>query len=196
MRKKIPGILGLLSRSSKEGRRAIKVIIDLVAISAQITGFVVWPLLENRPTLWMIPVAAILTSCAWWENYVCIHSPIGIVRAMGRVKEDLRKTRYFTCIFLSLWKILLFFCSLIGILWFQGEYPMNLFHLFGDAFGPHKILVEEVTSPLGVSLPDVIGDSQVKCHVLSILLFCYSFSAEFPIIFFFVSFSRLATPLK
>lgn len=158
----IPGILGLLSRSSKEGRRAIKVIIDLLAISAQITGFVVWPLLENRPILWMVPVAAIMTSCAWWENYVCIHSPIGFVRAMGRAKEDLKTTRYFNCIFFSLWKILLFFCSVFVILWLQGEYPMNLFHLFGDAFGPHKIIIEEVASTLSVNLPDIIATSQVR----------------------------------
>lgn len=156
------GILGLLSRSSKEGRRAIKVIIDLLAISAQITGFVVWPLLENRPILYMVPVAAIMTSCAWWENYVCIHSPIGFVRAMGRAKEDLKTTRYFNCIFFSVWKIVLFFCSLFIILWLQGEYPMNLFHLFGDAFGPHKIIIEEVVSPLNINLPDIIATSQVK----------------------------------
>lgn len=162
--------MGLLSRTSKEGQRAIKVIIDLVAISAQITGFVVWPLLENRPNLWMIPIAAVLTSCGWWENYVCIHSPIGFVRALGRCKEDMRKTRYFSYIFLSLWKILLFFCSLIGILWFKDEYPMNLFHLFGDAFGPHKITIQEV-----------IDDSQVPflIHVLvSFVVLIYGFSSQ------------------
>lgn len=158
-----PGILGLLSRSSKEGRRAIKVIIDLLAISAQITGFVVWPLLENRPILWMVPIAAIMTSCAWWENYVCIHSPIGFVRAMGRAKEDLRTTRYFNCIFFSLWKIVLFFCSLFVILWLQGEYPMNLFHLFSDAFGPHKIIVEEVSDRFSPNvIADIIANSQVN----------------------------------
>lgn len=145
-----------MSRTAKEGRRAIKVIIDLVAITAQITGFVVWPLLENRPILWMIPIAAVMTSCAWWENYVCVHSSIGFVRAMGRAKEELRTTRYFNCIFFSLWKIILFFCSLVIILWFQGDYPMNLFNLFGDAFGPHKIIVEEVSVGLSASLPDVI----------------------------------------
>lgn len=153
--------MGLLSRTAKEGRRAIKVLIDLAAISAQITGFVVWPLLENRPILWTIPIAAVMTSCAWWENYVCIHSSIGFVRAMGRAKEELRTTRYFNCIFFSLWKILVFFCSLILILWVQGDYPMNLFNLFGDAFGPHKIIVEEVSSGLSLSLPDVIATSQV-----------------------------------
>lgn len=163
--------MGLLSRSSKEGRRAIKVLIDLAAISAQITGFVVWPLLENRPILWMIPIAAVMTSCAWWENYVCIHSPFSVVRAMGRVKEELRVTRYFNWIFFSLWKILLFFSSLIVILWLQGENPMNLFHLYGDAFGPHKIVVEEVGSTLSVSLPDVIANSQVSKIFLKILIF-------------------------
>lgn len=154
--------MGLLSRTSKESRRAIKVIIDLLAISAQITGFVVWPLLENRPILWMIPIAAVMTSCAWWENYVCIHSPISFVRAMGRAKEDLRTTRYFNSIFFSLWKMLLFFCSLLVILWLQGDYPMNLFNMFGDGFGPHKIVVEEVSSTLSQSLPDVIQSSQVR----------------------------------
>lgn len=133
----------------------------MAAISAQITGFVVWPLLENRPILWMIPIASIMTSCAWWENYVCIHSPFGVVRAMGRVKEELRATRYFNWIFFSLWKILLFFCSLVMILWLQGENPMNLFHLYGDAFGPHKIVVEEVASTLSISLPDVIANSAI-----------------------------------
>lgn len=166
-------------------------LIDLAAISAQITGFVVWPLLENRPILWMIPIAAIMTSCAWWENYVCIHSPIGFVRAMGRAKEDLRSTRYFNCIFFSLWKILLFFCSLIMILWLQGDYPMNMFHLFGEAFGPHKIVVEEVASTLSVSLPDVIANTQVGCslcpHTQSIFIKLRPF---FPLLF------RLATHRK
>lgn len=130
--------------------------IDIAAIAAQITGFVVWPLLENRPILWLIPIAAVMTSCAWWENYVCVHSSFGIVRAMGRCKEELRVTRYFTYIFMSLWKILLFFCALMFILWLQGDSPMNLFNLMGEAFSPHPILVEEITGGLSLSLPDVV----------------------------------------
>lgn len=155
------GILGLLSRTAKEGRRAIKVIIDIAAIAAQITGFVVWPLLENRPTLWVIPIAALLTSCGWWENYVCTQSPIGIVRAMGRVKEELCTTRYFTCMFISIWKLLLFFCALVGILIMQGDDPANLFYRFGESFGPHKITVDEVSSVLSQILPDIAEASQV-----------------------------------
>ena len=80
-------------------------IIDLAAIAAQVTGFVVWPLLEDRPLLWLIPVSALMTSCGWWENYVSTQSPFGIIRALGRVKEDLKQTRYFTYMFLSMWKV-------------------------------------------------------------------------------------------
>lgn len=101
----VPGILGLLSRTSKEGKRAVKVLVDLAAIAAQVTGFVVWPLLEDRPVLWMIPVSAVMISCGWWENFVSHQSPFSIVRALGRVKEDLKYTRYFAYMFLSIWKV-------------------------------------------------------------------------------------------
>lgn len=183
--------MGLLSRSSKEGRRAIKALFDLIAIAAQVTGFVVWPLLENRPSLWVIPIAALMTSCGWWENFVCIHSPIGIVRAMGRVKEQLRLTRYFTFIFMSIWKVLLFFCSLVVIMYIQGDEVTNLFNMFSDAFGPHKITVDEVTNMLSQSLPDIavsgqIGDSvdiNAEHNTVTYVLIIQILSAYFCYIF-------------
>jgi hypothetical protein len=101
----VPGVFGLLSRTSKEGKRAAKVLVDLAAIAAQVTGFVVWPLLEDRPVLWMIPVSAFMVSCGWWENYVSPQSPFSMIRSLGRIKEDLRYTRYFACMFLSIWKV-------------------------------------------------------------------------------------------
>lgn len=65
-----------------------------------------WPLLEeDRPILWAIPVSAFMVSCGWWENYVSSQSPFGIIRSLGRVKEDLKNTRYFTYMFLALWKV-------------------------------------------------------------------------------------------
>jgi chitin synthase len=70
---------GLLSRSNKESKRFAKVIVDILAIAAQATGLVVWPLLEGqqRPGVWLVPAAALLTSVGWWENYVSRQSPIG-----------------------------------------------------------------------------------------------------------------------
>lgn len=178
----ILGILGLFSRTSKEGKRPAKVLMDLAAIAAQITGFVVWPLIEDRPVLWLIPVSAVMISCGWWENYVSSQSPFSFVRALGRVKEDLKTTRYFSYIFLSLWKvtllsfysnsfkdincnlnfqILLFCCAVMVIIWYEGDDPTSLFGLFSKGFGPHKIIVEELSSSLGKSLPDIIDASQI-----------------------------------
>lgn len=43
---------------------------DALAIILQITGLVVWPLMNNKLELWFIPVALLLISFHWWENYV------------------------------------------------------------------------------------------------------------------------------
>ncbi|KAI8045394.1 hypothetical protein M5D96_001574 [Drosophila gunungcola] len=136
----VPGIFGLLSRTSKEGKRFVKVIIDLAAVAAQVTGLVIWPLLENRRELWVIPVACVMISCGWWENYY---------------------TRYFCHIFLSIWKILLFFTVTLLIYSAQGEEPGNLFSMYGDAFGPHKIVVYELPAGLGGVLPDTLEAANI-----------------------------------
>lgn len=133
-----------MSRTTKEGRRAVKVIIDLAAVAAQVTGFFVWPLLEDSFELWLIPFACLMISCGWWENYVSSQSPFAFVRAMGRVKDEMKTTRYFINMFLTLWKVLFFFLCVCFVLWFQGEEPGSLFTLFGPGFGPHKIVIEEV----------------------------------------------------
>jgi hypothetical protein len=48
-----------------------KLAINSLALAAQVTGFVVWPLLEieEKPRLWALPLATILISCGWWENF-------------------------------------------------------------------------------------------------------------------------------
>ncbi|XP_037922524.1 chitin synthase chs-2 isoform X1 [Hermetia illucens] len=157
----VPGLFGLFARTSKESKRAVKSIIDIVAVAAQVTGFVVWPLLENRPILWLIPVATICTSCGWWENYVCQQSSFGLVRAMGRVKEEMKYNRYFINMFMPVWKIMLFVCLTMLCLWFRGDDPASLFGLFGTAFGDHKITIEEVSVAAQQNLPDLINAAQV-----------------------------------
>ena len=47
----------------------MKVMMDLVAIGGQATGFVIWPIVEKGST-WTVPIAILLTSAGWWENYV------------------------------------------------------------------------------------------------------------------------------
>lgn len=76
----IPSILSLLSRSPNESRRGIKYILDAISIAFQFTGFVIWPLISRDKELYFIPVATILVSCHWWENYVSQISPLSKYR--------------------------------------------------------------------------------------------------------------------
>uniref|UniRef100_A0A0C9RWL3 chitin synthase n=1 Tax=Fopius arisanus TaxID=64838 RepID=A0A0C9RWL3_9HYME len=154
----VPGLLGLLSRnkSKDESKRFVLVLVDLAALAAQASGFVVWPLLESsRHSLWLIPASLILVSCGWWENYVSMQSPIGLVRTLNRVKKDLRLTRYFTYLFVSIWKIIAFFISSLIILHARGETVGHLFTMFGSAFGEHKITVTAVRQNALGTIPDI-----------------------------------------
>ncbi|KAL6424092.1 hypothetical protein ACFW04_009762 [Cataglyphis niger] len=153
----VPGLLGLLSRnkSKDESKRFVLVLVDIAALAAQATSFVLWPLLENsKHSLWLIPVALFLVSCGWWENYVSTQSRIGLIRTLGRVKKEMRLTRYFTYMLMSIWKIVAFFISTILILHMKGENVGHLFSMLSSAFSEHKITVTSVKSIAG-NLPDL-----------------------------------------
>nr|NP_001296068.1 uncharacterized LOC105380296 [Plutella xylostella]API61825.1 chitin synthase 1 [Plutella xylostella]API61826.1 chitin synthase 1 [Plutella xylostella]BAF47974.1 chitin synthase 1 [Plutella xylostella] len=152
----IPAILGLLSRNSRDSKRFMKVIVDMAAIGAQVTGFILWPLLENKPVLWLIPISSICISLGWWENYVTRQSPIGIIKSLGRLKEELNHTRYYTYRFISVWKILLFLMCILTSIWLDGDEPGMFFQLFSEGFGPHNIVVEEIQLQTGgTMIPDL-----------------------------------------
>nr|XP_031829269.1 chitin synthase chs-2 isoform X3 [Nomia melanderi] len=143
----VPGLLGLLSRNKNkdESKRFVLVLIDIAALAAQGTSFFLWPLLDSsRPSLWLIAPALFLVSCGWWENYVSMQSPIGFVRSLGRVKKEMRLTRYFTYMFMSVWKIMAFLISTLLILHMKGETVGHLFTMLSSAFGNHQISVSEV----------------------------------------------------
>ncbi|KAG6465776.1 hypothetical protein O3G_MSEX015383, partial [Manduca sexta] len=126
----IPAILGLLSRNSRDSKRFVKVIVDMAAIVAQVTGFFVWPLLENKPVLWLIPVSALCISLGWWENYVTRQSPIGIIKSLARLKDGLNFSRYYTYRFMSIWKIFVFMMCNLFFIWLEGDEPSMFFQLF------------------------------------------------------------------
>ncbi|XP_047516301.1 chitin synthase chs-2 isoform X2 [Pieris napi] len=152
----IPAILGLLSRNSRDSKRFVKVIVDMAAIVAQVTGFIVWPLLENKPVLWLIPISALCISLGWWENYVTRQSPIGIMKSLGRLKENLNQSRYYIYRLISVWKIILMMLCVMMCIWMDGDEPAMFFQLFNEGFGPHNIVVEEVQIQLGGTIiPDL-----------------------------------------
>jgi len=72
---------GMLSRypeRESKGTWIIKCSIDLLAVTFQISGLLVWPLLSSMPRPWLLPLSGILISCGWWENYVDSSSPFGM----------------------------------------------------------------------------------------------------------------------
>lgn len=67
----VPGLLNIFMRDRSNSRYFIWLLLDILALSCQATAFVVWPLLDdNKPILWCIPVASVLISLGWWENFV------------------------------------------------------------------------------------------------------------------------------
>jgi hypothetical protein len=46
--------------------------INGLALAAQVTGFVLWPVLLSSDTapIWVLPIALLLISCGWWENFI------------------------------------------------------------------------------------------------------------------------------
>lgn len=68
----------------------------------------------------------------------------GIIKTLGRLKDDLNVSRYYIYRFISVWKILLFLVCIVCSVWMDGDDPAMFFQLFSAGFGPHNIVVEEV----------------------------------------------------
>ncbi|XP_049787548.1 chitin synthase chs-2-like [Schistocerca cancellata] len=155
----IPGVLAIASRNMNEPGRPIKLVADVAATAIQATGFVVWPMLEGseKLQLWLIPVTTIFISCGWWENYISAteNAPLGFVKPLHQIMKRLSATRYYNYLFISCWKILCFFVSILVILALQNENVNNFFSLLPTAFGPHKItVIEVISSDAGTSVLD------------------------------------------
>lgn len=74
---------------------------------------------------------------------------------MGRVKKELRLTRYFTYLFISVWKIIAFFISSLVIFHLKGQNIGHFFTMFGSAFREQKITVTGVRQSVVGAIPDL-----------------------------------------
>lgn len=113
----VPAILTLLSR--KPGRLSIVfVILDLLSIAAQSSGFWAWPIFipELAADAWAVPLAIFLTSLGWWENFVHHESVFPFIRRMARISQNLRVVRSKTYALVSVWKCLVYFCALCAFI--------------------------------------------------------------------------------
>ena len=74
----IPGLLLLMNRSKKDKLMWLKTPMDIFAILAQLSGALVWPILQatdssmSSQTLafpWSLTIGLILVSFGWWETF-------------------------------------------------------------------------------------------------------------------------------
>jgi chitin synthase len=111
----VPAIFKVLVRPDYEELRPLKIVFDILAIVAQVSAVILWPLLllltdgdapYDTRLIWSIPVSLGLISVRWWENYVERDSRLGKVRKWcNRLAGEMRRTRTRTQLVASLWKI-------------------------------------------------------------------------------------------
>lgn len=81
----------------------------------------------------------------------------GFVKYLGKIKEKLKHTRYFTYIFVSVWKVLVFFGTMALVEYYTVGKVDNLFTLFPSGFGEHRINLTELPSANKFGQLDVPG---------------------------------------
>lgn len=131
----------LLGLTYRQKNKACSYFIDILAVTAQFTGLILWPLLTNSVTTWLIPLAVLLTSCRWWENYVCARSAYRPIRYLSSLKNKLSESRYHIYVYLSVAKCFIFAC--IGLL-SSGINVLSFFANFTDGWNEHTIQIIEV----------------------------------------------------
>ena len=97
--------------------------LDVISIIFVIAGIVVWPvfnsMFSDTPDALIntcaFAVGAMLTSFGWWESFVSEHSKIPPIRYLWHIKTKMNDdhSRYFIYLFITAWKILVFFTLFI-----------------------------------------------------------------------------------
>ena len=102
----------------------------------------------------------------------CFRSPLAPIRQLGRIKERLKKTRYYVYSFISIWKIVLFFSTMFLFLYLNGVPIGPMFGDFSDGFGQHKINVTRVLPHSHLAPLDIPGGGKLQEVQYLHLYFC------------------------
>lgn len=155
----IPGLLGILSRNRKSDQRqwGLKLMADIIALLAQFSALIIWPWKHYQDThnpfasakirsqheleCLFMPLGLLLASFGWWENFVHRNSSFSVVKRLASIKSGLNKTRYFTYMFVSMWKIALMFATMLAVRYMIDGQIRPMFSNFKLAFSQHQILV-------------------------------------------------------
>ena len=177
----IPAILKLFDRQREKGRAFYVILADILAVLAQLTILILWPVRnlivhEDIELVWTIPVSLMLISLGWWENYINKFTSMGTIgKRLREFKHNVRRMRTKIYIVTSFWKIVLTL-GLMTIMMTAGSSACVKVLYFGEEFAtecPHMV------NPAG----DNVASSALHrdpfwvaaVQVISCLL-CYQFS--------------------
>ena len=79
--------IGLLSGIGMNWKSLFIFLTSCCALCAQITGLFLWPVMQDKFELWLIPLALVLISCRWWENF-CSALPTKRIKIFYRLKSQ------------------------------------------------------------------------------------------------------------
>lgn len=122
----------------------LKMGLDIVALVAQGTALVAWPLVENKPVLYYIPASVLLISVGWWENYLSEKSGISFISKIAKSNKDFQFKIYFMYSIISPIKCILFLGTALTTISFREGSFSFIFDNFGSIFSSHHLNISEV----------------------------------------------------
>jgi chitin synthase len=135
----VPAILALLSPKNSTKRSISTYVFYMFAVCAQVTGFVVWPLLyHGKPMLWIMPVALFCISLQYWENFVTTFSRVAIISRLAQFHERISQARNSIYLYVAPLKVAVF---IIGAWICSGHRIGRFFTDFPTGWGIHSIVV-------------------------------------------------------
>uniref|UniRef100_A0A1A9WE23 Chitin synthase chs-1/2 N-terminal putative transporter domain-containing protein n=1 Tax=Glossina brevipalpis TaxID=37001 RepID=A0A1A9WE23_9MUSC len=133
----IPAVLNILIGTRIRTKSIVAYLISLLAVIAQASAFVVWPIINESMAMQILVVPLMLISFRWWENYINSYSSIAnLIKLVRRTKS-----RYHTYLYLSPVKILVFTLTAFAL---AGQSMEEYFTMFTQAWKPHDIVVKKV----------------------------------------------------
>lgn len=177
----VPGVLAVISlQAETKGRPGtayyIRQGINGLSLAAQLTGFIVWPVFSSSmPNSLLLPIALLLISCGWWENFIA-DTEIPDKKATTKFFRELKDSRYYTLMFVSLWKIACFFLTMLLATYIveissdsDSVSVQNLFDEFVTSFSQRSINVTTNSTPI---LKQLVHDKEetISSSALWVLL--------------------------
>ncbi|KAJ8936720.1 hypothetical protein NQ318_007079 [Aromia moschata] len=156
----VPAVVSFLSRTPRTLNSTLKMVLDVTAIVAQASALVVWPLVEGRPVLYMIPISLLFISVGWWENFVSEKSAIPFISNLAKDKAEFKNKTYFMYAILAPWKALLFFVTTVVVIIIREGDSQFLFNNFHEGFSAHVINITEIepiVGSSGIDLKDAVS---------------------------------------